>query len=93
MAEARQRFDDQIADLAGVVQRDDIDVNTYFVEGSPREPIASHAADADLLVVGARGRGAIGSALLGSVSTWLLHHVTRPIAVVPHRTPESQPAG
>ncbi len=34
--------------------------------------------------MGARGHGAIGSAILGSVSTWLLHQVQRPMVVVPH---------
>lgn len=85
--EARERFDDQIADLPTTVRRDDIDINTSFVEGIPRKQIAAHAAEADLLVVGARGRGAIGSALLGSVSTWLLHHCNKPVAVVPHLDP------
>lgn len=85
--EARKRFDDQIAALPAAVHRDDIEINTTFVEGIPRKQIAAHAADADLLVVGARGRGAIGSALLGSVSTWLLHHCNKPVAVVPHLDP------
>ena len=34
--------------------------------------------------MGAHGHGAIGSAILGSVSTWLLHQVERPMVVVPH---------
>jgi hypothetical protein len=45
--------------------------------------LAEQAEEVDLVVVGARGHGAVGAALLGSVSTWLLHHVHRPIAVVP----------
>lgn len=80
---ARQRFEEQSADLPTTARRDDITLNTSFLTGAPRERLASCAADADLLVVGARGRGAIGSALLGSVSTWLLHHVDRPMAVIP----------
>lgn len=80
---ARQHFDDQLTNLSGSAQRDDITVNTRFVRGRPRNALATCASEADLLVVGARGRGAIGAALLGSVSTWLLHHFDRPIAVVP----------
>jgi len=40
------------------------------------------ATGADLLVVGARGRGGFTSLLLGSVSQQCLHHTTRPIAIV-----------
>jgi len=39
--------------------------------------------DAQLIVVGARGLSPIQSLLLGSVSTALVHHSTRPILVVP----------
>jgi nucleotide-binding universal stress UspA family protein len=49
----------------------------------PRQALADAAETADLLVVGARGHGRIGSALLGSVSSWLLHSAPCPIAVVP----------
>lgn len=82
-ASARQQFDEQIAALPATAQRDDITVRSSFLEGSPREQLATCAGDADLLVVGARGRGAIGSALLGSVSSWLLHRVGRPMVIVP----------
>ena len=38
--------------------------------------------EADLIVVGSRGRGAIGAALLGSVSRDLVGRATRPVLVV-----------
>ena len=68
---------DERATAAGVT------IEREFVRGTPRAALSSHADDVDLVVVGARGHGAVGSALLGSVSTWMLHHVHRPIAVIP----------
>jgi nucleotide-binding universal stress UspA family protein len=38
--------------------------------------------DARAIVAGSRGRSALRSAVLGSVSTGLLHHTTRPVLVV-----------
>ncbi len=41
--------------------------------------------DAGLIVCGQRGRGVIGSALLGSVSHALAAHTKRPVLIAPHR--------
>ena len=54
-----------------------------FVEGAARPELQRMSESADMLVMGERGHGAIGAALLGSVSTWLLHHVHVPIVIVP----------
>lgn len=43
--------------------------------------------DAGLVVCGPRGRGAVGSALLGSGSHALAAHAKRPVLIAPQRPP------
>lgn len=52
------------------------------IHGSPAKTLLQEAADADLLVVGSRGHGAVSSALLGSVSHQCVHHAPCPVVVV-----------
>jgi nucleotide-binding universal stress UspA family protein len=61
------------------------DTSVRLVEGSPAERLMEVAddEDAELLVVGSRGRGAIGSAVLGGVSRKLARDARCPVAVVP----------
>jgi nucleotide-binding universal stress UspA family protein len=43
---------------------------------------AADELDASAIVAGSRGRSALRAAVLGSVSTGLLHHTSRPVMVV-----------
>lgn len=60
-----------------------VEVTRSFEYAKPADALIQHAAGADLLVVGARGRGAIASAILGSVTNTVLHQAPCPIVVVP----------
>jgi nucleotide-binding universal stress UspA family protein len=50
--------------------------------GAPRSALLTAAAEGQLLVVGARGRGGLPQMALGSVSLALLHHSPCPVTVV-----------
>jgi nucleotide-binding universal stress UspA family protein len=49
----------------------------------PAPAILAAAKDADLVIVGSRGRGGFTGLLLGSVSHQVAHHATCPVVVVP----------
>ena len=53
----------------------------------------TRAAGHDLIVMGSRGRGAIRSAVLGSVSHFALNHTTVPVLIVHEGEREAEAAG
>jgi nucleotide-binding universal stress UspA family protein len=59
-----------------------VEIESRLVEDDAGEAIVAEAASADLVVIGSRGRGNIKSALLGSVSSHVVHHAPCPVVVV-----------
>jgi len=63
-----------------------VSIDLVTAAGAPAEVLLSAAQDADLLVLGHRGRGGISSALLGSVGLQCVLHATCPVTVVRPQT-------
>ena len=59
-----------------------VPIEQVVVEGPAAHALMSASRDADLLVVGSRGRGGFKRLLLGSVSTQCAHHSRCPVVIV-----------
>lgn len=82
----RRQAEDLLEGLLGQVRESTrgIDVHRTVVEDrNTAEALVELSADADLLVVGSRGRGGFTGLLLGSVSAQCVHHAPCPVVVVP----------
>jgi len=58
-------------------------VTVRALSGTAADELINASADADLLVVGARGAGGFARLVMGSVSTQVTHHALCPVVVVP----------
>jgi len=61
------------------------------LEGEPADALAAHSAELDLLILGSRGRGRLGSVVLGSVAARLIGIARCPVLALPSNA-SSEPA-
>lgn len=64
-----------------------IRMTTELITASVLPTLIDLSKDADMIVVGRRGLGAIGRRLLGSISSGLVHHARCPVAVIHDEDP------
>src|SRR6185312_9119448 len=64
-----------------------IDITQELWHAPPMPTLAEMSDEADMLVVGSYGRGAVGRALLGSVSSGIVRRASCPVAVIHDEDP------
>ncbi len=84
--EVRRHFEDV---WCAPLDRPDLRSRRIQRDGNPVAVLLATAADedADLVVVGSRGRGGFPELLLGSTSTQVAQHATVPVTIVPTGRP------
>ena len=90
----RKVIDDavQIVDETAPALRPDM-VSSELLSAAPVPTLVDLSKEAQLVVVGCRGRGALRRGLLGSVSTGLIHHAQCPVAVIHDEVPPGPEPG
>jgi nucleotide-binding universal stress UspA family protein len=80
----RARLEAEATSLVLRGRREHVPTSFLIWEGDPAEAIvdAARSENADMIVVGSHGRGALGRALIGSVSDQVVRHAPCPVVVV-----------
>jgi nucleotide-binding universal stress UspA family protein len=86
--EMESQADRHLRQVTATLPRE-LSVTTVLRHGDPAEEILAlvRSEPVDLVCLGARGRGRVTGALLGSVSSAVLHHSPVPVVVL-HPPPE-----
>jgi nucleotide-binding universal stress UspA family protein len=82
---AQHVLDGVIKRLSAEAEAAHVSLDPVLIPGEPGPVLVDESTDADMLVVGSHGRGALGRAVLGSVSAYCVHHATCSTLIVPSR--------
>ena len=81
--ELRAKGEREIERVKSLVVNEGVEAEGLVVDGAPLEEIVRASERCDLVVMGSHGRGFVKRMLVGSVTQAVLHHVKRPVLVVP----------
>ncbi len=70
-----------IEDAAG--DSTDVQIRQLLVEAQPGPALVNAGKEAELVVVGSHGHSRLAEVLLGSVSSYCVHHAVCPVVVIP----------
>ncbi len=83
----RKILNDALKTVEDATKGSPIEVTSEMVNGHAVRTLVDLSKEAQLVVVGSRGRGALARVLLGSVSSGLVHHAHCPVAVIHDQDP------
>lgn len=81
---AREVLSDTVQSTLG----EDAQVIEHVVRRHPAQALVEMSDQAQLIVMGSRGRGGFAGLLLGSVSQYVVAHARCPVVVMPHNAPD-----
>lgn len=79
---AREALDKAVDEVLGEMNEPP-GVERVCARGVPSDALCIASAEADLLVVGSHGHGAVHDKLIGSTSERVVHHAPCPVVIVP----------
>lgn len=77
--------------LARGLSTDGVTTSSLIAQGPPGAVLVECSAEASLLVVGGKGHGSLTNALLGSATSYAVHHALCPVMVVPESVETAGP--
>ncbi len=72
----------------GIADTAQIQINGELLSAATVPALVDQSKDAELIVVGSRGRGALSRSILGSVSSGLIRHAYCPVALIRDADPQ-----